>query len=151
MTKVFPAWRLHESQRDVDPRSGQKTEWRPTGSFLEVEEATHDYIREKTGRGPFFLMNLTQDPRAWAAVYFTKIIEQSDEVLKVRDELGVEIAFAPYGTAQLGMSNPPLGAMVIIRPEDLAAASSHHEVFRKAWGALKPCTRDKQWVAVVDL
>jgi hypothetical protein len=102
------------------------TDWKQTGSFFEVEQSTHEYIERKTGRTPFFLMNLTQDPKAWAAVYFTKIIDQSDEVLKVRDELRVEIAFAPYAPVHAGMRNPPLGAMVINRPEDLAVAATRH-------------------------
>jgi hypothetical protein len=151
MTKVFPAWRLEEKQRGYDPTIGQMTDWKRTGSFFEVEEATHEYIREKTGRDPFFLMNLTKDPEAWAAVYFTSIIKKSDEGLKVRDDLGVEISFAAYGKVERAMTNPPLGAMVVLRPEDLAAASLRHEVFRKAWEALKSCARDKHWVAVVDL
>jgi hypothetical protein len=151
MTKVFPAWRLGIIERRYDPATGQMTEWTDTGSYFEVEEATHDYIIEKTGQRPPFLMSLTRDPGAWAAVFFTRTIERSDEVLRVRDELGAQIAFAAYDETELGMSNPPLGAMVVNRPADLAAASSRHEVFRTAWDALKSFAHDKQWVAVVDL
>jgi hypothetical protein len=150
MARVFPAWRLEESQRGVDADTGQMRELKRT-NFLEVEETTHDYIRQTTGQSPFFLMNLTEGFDAWAAVYFTKIIERSDSVLRVRDELRVDIAFAAYGEAEPGMSNPPLGAMVVKRPEDLAAASLRHEVFREAWNALQSCAQDEHWVAIVDL
>ena len=61
-------------------------------------------------------MNLTKDPAAWAAVFFTDIIKQSDELLEARGELRNEIGFAAYGAAELGMSNPPLGAMVVKSP-----------------------------------
>jgi hypothetical protein len=96
-------------------------------------------------------MNLTKDPAAWAAVFFTDIIKHSDEVLRARGDLGTEIAFAAYGKAELGMSNPPLGAMVVKSPAALEAAASRHDVFAKAWGALQSCAPDRNWVAVVDL
>jgi len=96
-------------------------------------------------------MNLTKDPAVWAAVFFTDIIKQSDEVLEARGELRNEIGFAAYGAAEPGMSNPPLGAMVVKSPTALKAAASRHEVFRKAWDALQSCAPDKNWVAVVDL
>jgi hypothetical protein len=46
-------------------------------------------------------------------VLFTDIIKQSDELLRARGELRNEIGFAAYGSTEPGMSNPPLGAMVV--------------------------------------
>lgn len=155
MTKVFPAWRVETSDRRVDPKTGQMTEWKNTGGNFEVQQDAEDYIEERLGQrfgvSPFFLMNLTKDPASWAAVLFTDIIKQSDEVLRARSELSDQIAFAAYGAVEPGMSNPPLGAMVVKSPAALKAAASRHEVFRKAWNALQACAPDKNWVAVVDL
>ncbi|MGB6950165.1 MAG: hypothetical protein WBD84_13365, partial [Methyloceanibacter sp.] len=143
------------SQRGQNPETGQMTGWKNTDGSLEVEQDAEDFIEETLGErfgvGPFFLMNLTNDPAAWAAVFFTDIIKQSDEVLEARGELRNEIGFAAYGAAEPGMSNPPLGAMVVKSPTALKAAASRHEVFRKAWDALQSCAPDKNWVAVVDL
>jgi hypothetical protein len=117
MTKVFPAWRLETSERRYDPESGQMTAWKGSGGSFEVGLATENYISaalgERFGISPsFFLMNLTNDPATWAAVFFTDIVKQSDELLKARAELRDEIGFAAYGAAEPGMNNPPLGAMV---------------------------------------
>jgi hypothetical protein len=150
MTKVFNAWRLIETVRGVDPKTGEMTEM-GKNSFFVVDEATETYIREKTGRNSFFLMNVTSDPATWAVVFFTTIIERTDEVLKVRDELNAQIRFVAEGEPKPGMKYPPFGTMLVNRPEELAAASSRHEVFQKAWDALKACAPDKEWVAVIDL
>lgn len=155
MTKVFPAWRIEASERRYDPASGQMTEWKGAGGSLEVTQEAEEYIDktlgERFGISPFFLMNLTKDPATWAAVLFTNIIENSDEVLRSRAELRDEIGFAAYGAAQPGMNSPPLGAMVVKSSAALEAASSRHQVFSRAWDALKSCAVDKNWVAVVDL
>jgi predicted NUDIX family NTP pyrophosphohydrolase len=155
MTKVFPASRLEASERHHDPERGLMTEWKGSGGYFVVAQEAEDYIEatlgERFGVSPFFLMNLTKDPAAWAAVFFTDIIEDSDELLKARAELRDEIGFAAYGTPEPGMRNPPLGAMVVKSAEALNAASSRHEVFRRAWDALQSCAPDKNWVAVVDL
>ena len=107
MTKVFPAWRVEVSERGQDPETGEMTDWRTSGGSLEVEQDAEDFIEETLGErfgvGPFFLMNLTNDPAAWAAVFFTDIIGQSDELLEARGELRNEIGFAAYGEAEPGM------------------------------------------------
>ena len=72
-------------------------------------------------------------------------------MLTARSELREEIRFAAYGTAELGMTNPPLGAMAVRSASALHAASSRHEVFRKAWDALRSSAPEGKWVAVVDL
>lgn len=155
MTRVFPAWRIGVSERGVDPRTGRMTEWKDAGGNLEVGPEAESYIEERLGErfgvSPFFLMNLTKDPASWAAVFFTDIIKNSDEVLKARAELGGDLAFAAYGKAEPGMSNPPLGAMVVKSRAALEEAASRHEVFAKAWSALKSCPVHENWVAVVDL
>jgi hypothetical protein len=62
------------------------TEWKGAGGFFAVDPDAENYIEEKLGRRfgipPFFLMNLTKDPTTWSAVFFTGIIDNSDEVLK---------------------------------------------------------------------
>jgi hypothetical protein len=41
-------------------------------------------------------MNLTAQPQTWAAVFFTEIIKNSDEVLTARAELRDLIQFAAW-------------------------------------------------------
>ncbi len=103
------------------------------------------------GISPFFLMNLTRDSEVWAAVFFSDIIKDSDGLLSSRADLREDIRFAAYGETQPGMKNPPLGAMAVRSAEALCAASTRHEVFRKAWDALRSCAPDMKWVAIVDL
>ncbi len=155
MTKVFEAYPVATSERRYDADAGQMTEWKKSGGGFEITIEAEDYIHNLLGArfavGPFFVSNLTSDPASWAAVLFTDIIKESGEVLKARAELRDEIAFAAYGKAEPGMSNPPLGAMVVKTPAALETASSRHEVFRKAWTALQSCSPHKYWVAVVDI
>ena len=149
MTKVFPAYRIEIAERRP------QTDWKGKGGYLEVTQDAEDYIDavvgQRFGVSAFFLMNLTKDPATWAAVFFTDIIKQSDDVLKARGDLGDQIRFAVYGAAQPGMSNPLLGAMVVKSPAALKTAATRHEVFSKAWNALQSCAPDKNWVAIVDL
>ena len=98
----------------------------------------------------FFLMNLTLQP-VWAAVLFTEIIKDSDQILNARAELRDLIQFAAYGDFKRGMPNPPLGAMTVKSAEALKLASARHPVFKKAWDALQSCAPDRSWVAVVEL
>ncbi len=154
MTKVFPAWRIETSERRYDPDDNQMTAWKGSGGYFAVESDVEDYIDEAVGHGvasAFFLMNLTKDPDRWAAVFFTDIIPNSDDVLKARAELSDKISFAAYGAAEPGMGNPPLGAAVFNSRTVLETASSRHEVFKKVWDALQSCDPNKNWVAVVDL
>jgi hypothetical protein len=131
------------------------TEWRESDSWLEIGSEAEAYIiealDERFGVSPFFLINLTRDPATWAAVLFTDIINDSDEVLRARGDLRGEIGFAAYGPAELGMPNPPLGAMSVKSATALKMASSRHEVFAKAWAALKECAPDRNWIALVEL
>ena len=155
MTRIFPALRVESRERGEDADTGSMTEWEDAGGCFYIEADAEEYISEKLeerfGVGPFFLMNLTQDPQIWAAIFFTEIIKNSDEVLISRAELCDDIRFAAYGEAKPGMINPPLGAMTVRSASALHAASSRHEVFRKAWEALRSCAPEGKWVAVVDL
>lgn len=154
MAMVFPAWRVSESERRIDPETGRLME-NNRGGFFVVEPEAEEYIETTLGKQfgvtPFFLMNLTKDPRTWAAVFFTEIIKDSDEVLTARAELRSEIGFAAYGDAKVGMNNPPLGAMAVMSAAALQQASSRHEVFKQAWDALQSCEAGRKWVAVIDL
>ncbi len=155
MTRIFPARRVEWSKRRFDPQTRQMTGWTTSDGHFHIEQEAEDFIDETLGRrfslGPFFLMNLTQDPKAWAGVFFSEIIKDSDLLLSARAELRDDIRFAAYGDAEVGMKNPPLGAMVVSSAEVLSLASTRHEVFRKAWEALRSCEPDRKWVAVVDL
>jgi hypothetical protein len=155
MTRIFPARRVETSERRFDPQTRQMTGWTTADGHFHIEQEAEDFIDETLGRrfglSPFFLMNLTRDPAAWAAVFFSEIIMDSDLLLSARAELREDIRFAAYGDAQIGMKNPPLGAMVVRSAEVLSLASTRHEVFRKAWDALRSCEPDRKWVAVVDL
>jgi hypothetical protein len=126
-----------------------------TGGYFMVTPETEEYIQERLGEqfgvSPFLLMNLTNDRGTWAAVFFSRIIEKSDEVLKARGELRDEIGFAAYGKVEPGMSNPPIGAMAVKSAKALETASKRHDVFAKAWDALRSCSPDENWVALVDL
>ncbi len=129
MTKVFPAWSMRTATRRGDPATGQMIEEDARHS-LELEEDAQDYIHEtlneRFGVNAFYLMHLTREP-AWAAVLFTGVIKNSDEILKARGELREEIKFGPYGEVQPGMSNPPIGAMIVKSKSVLHAASSRHD------------------------
>jgi hypothetical protein len=154
--RVFPAQRVEcSSTRGLDPSSGRMTERKNEGGYFVVEEAAADFIDEILGdhvrSSAFYLMNLTEDPQAWAAVFFSDIIKNADEVLDARAELRDDIAFAAYGKAEVGIDNPALGAMVVKNPEALRVASSRHEIFQKAWDALQSCSPNRNWVAIVVL
>jgi hypothetical protein len=155
MTKVFPAWRIKTAERSYDAETGGMTQWKDSGGYLAVAQDSENYIETVLGKrfgiSPFFLINLTKDPAAWAAVFFTNIIKHSDEVLRARAELRDQIGFAAYGAAEPGMGNPPLGAMVVKSPAALKVAASRHDVFSRAWNALSSCAPDENWVAIVDL
>ena len=154
MTRVFPATRLETWERRYDPETGGMTESESAGGFFVIDQDAEEFIEstlgERFGIGSFFLMNLTREPETWAAVFFSEIIRDSDALLEARAELRPELGFAVYGDSQPGMKNPPLGAMVVTSADALRAASTRHEVFRKAWEALKLCSPDRKWVAVVD-
>jgi hypothetical protein len=152
---VFPASRIQTMERGFDPAKPGLTEFKDAGSFLAVEQDAEELIESKLGErfgvSTFFLMNLTRDPQAWAAVFFTGIVEDSDQLLASRAELADDLRFAAYGAAFPGMTNPPLGAMVIRSASSLSKASKRHPVFERTWEVLKPCSPEKNWVAVIDL
>ena len=113
MMKVFQAWRLGTAKRHHDPETDQMTAWETSRSSLVIEQTGEDYIDESLGErfgfsAFFFLNNLTVDPATWAAIFFTNIIENSDEVLEARAELRDEIRFAAYGTAEVACVIPLL-------------------------------------------
>jgi hypothetical protein len=156
MTRVFPAWRIEESVREKDTATGGITDWKARGrGWLEIDQDATDYIErtlgERFGVDVFFLMNLTARPETWAAVLFTEIIKDADEVLKARAELRDQIRFATYGDAKPGMLNPPLGAMTTNGAEALKLASTRHAVFKKTWDALQACAPDKNCYLPVQM
>jgi len=146
---------LETWEQRSDPETGGMIEPESAGGFFAIGQDAEEFIEstvgERFGLSSFFLMNLTREPDTWAAVFFSEIIRDSDALLEARGELRPELGFAVYGDSQPGMKNPPLGAMVVKSAEALRVASTRHEVFRKAWEALKLCSPDRKWVAVVDL
>jgi hypothetical protein len=152
VTKVFPARRLEERERRYDAESKGINET-DRGSYLAVDTDADEYIDEAIGHrwmSAVFLQHLTADPKSWAAVFFTSVISNPDEVIQTRGEFADAIRFAGYGTVEPGMSYPPFGAAVINSRDALEAASSRHEVFQKMWDALRGCEPDRNWVAVVE-
>ena len=118
VTRVFEAWRVEDTVRSQEAATGRMTDWKTEATYLVVQQDAEDHIDEILGEEfdifPFsFLCNLTRDPEVWAAVFFSDIIQDSDEVLRVRNELRDDLRFAAYGPAEPGMSNPPLGAMAV--------------------------------------
>jgi hypothetical protein len=153
MTKVFPAQRLQIRERRYDAEKKRIIEI-DKGSYLAVDSVADEYIDEAIAHrwaSAMILTRITKDPGSWAAVFFTSVISNSDEVMQARGELSDAIRFAGYGAAEPGMSYPPLGAAVINSRDALDAASSRHEVFQKMWDALRDCEPNRNWVAVVDL
>ena len=151
MTKVFPAYAIVEEGRKYDDKTDRMRDWEKTDEWLQVDYAGAKYIEKNLGDyvDDFFLMNLTRE-LPWAAVLFTSIIKNSDEVLKARAELRDALKFASYGPSEPGMPNPPVGALVVKSSDALKVASSRHPIFTKSWNALQACAPDDNWIAVVD-
>lgn len=154
--EVFQAWRIDMHVRHYDPQRKKITKKQEKAGSLALDDSDESLLIEQLLEygveiGPFFLMNLTNNPGTWAAVFFSKIIPNSDEVLEIRGEFRSQIGFAAYGPAEVGMQNPPIGAMVIRSASALQALSSRHEVYRRAWEALKDKSPDLNWVAVVEI
>jgi hypothetical protein len=151
VTKVFPAQRLltWERRYDVERKRIIETDKK---SYLWVDSDADAYIDEAIAHrwlSAITLTSITKDPASWAAVFFTTVISNSDEVIQARAELAEAIRFGGYGATQPGMNYPPFGVAVINSRAALEAASSRHEVFQKMWDALQGCEPDKNWVAIV--
>jgi hypothetical protein len=153
VTKVFPARRLEVRERRYDAETKRVIEI-DKGSYLAVDTDADEYIDEAINHrwmSAITLTRITKDPGTWAAVFFTSVISNSDEVMQARGEQAEAVRFAGYGATEPGMSYPPFGAAVINSRAALEAASSRHEVFQKMWDALRDCEPDKNWVAVFEL
>ena len=155
MNRVFPAFKYRRHREGIPSERPPPPEL-ASDTYLYVLDEAEDFIRHQIGQrfrfSPFFfLANLTSRVDCWAAVFFTEIIKNSDEVLAVRAELRPDLGFAAYGDAETGMSNPPIGAMDVRSKASLKKAADRHPVYRAAWDTLAACSEDTNWVAVVDL
>lgn len=156
MNRIFPATKVYTTNRAQNPRTGQLdpgvTEYKGFCIQDDHEALISASLGERFGFWTHgFLANLTKDEPVWAAVFFTDTIKDSDAAMDARGELRSQLRFAPYGPAELGMSNPPLGALEVKSKYALKLAAERHPAFAAAWSVLEACSEHTNWVAMVEV